>query len=273
MWDREATIRLLAQHGLEPRKVLGQNFVVDDQVIEQIVELADLTCESHVLEIGPGLGALTAQLARSAHHVVAVEIDESLLPIVRESIGGATAPVELVAADALRVNWTELLDPDQDWVLVANLPYNVAVPIIMGILGAAPMVTRGLVMVQQEVAERLAAKPGGRTIGIPSIEMSWYASASVVAIVPPEAFHPVPNVSSALLEFRRREAPSTKVDLHDVMKLVAAAYGKRRKMLRSSLAHLVPPEVYESAGIDPTSRPETLALGDWVHLAECCAVL
>lgn len=273
MIDRDTTVRLLGERGIEPRKVLGQNFVVDDQILERIVQLADLGPGSCVVEIGPGLGALTAQLARTSRRVVAVEKDESLISVIREIIGTARERVDLIAADAVEVNWNELLAPDQDWVLVANLPYNVSVPIIMGVLRSAPMITRGLVMVQREVAERLAATPGGRTIGVPSIELAWHASAVVVGIIPPEVFHPVPNVSSALLEFRRREPPSTKVDVDDVMRLVAAAYRKRRKMLRSSLAHLLTPQIFEAAGIDPTLRPENLGLDDWVNLAEHCAAV
>lgn len=271
----ERTLQLLERHGLEPRRALGQNFVIDERVIDRIIELAAIGAESQVLEIGPGLGALTAALARSAGAVVAVEKDESLLSLLETTLGadgpalsGTGSRVDLVAGDALTVDWSTLLDPGQEWVLVANLPYNVAVPIIIGVLERAPMVTRGVVMLQQEVAERLAAAPGGRTIGVPTIELGWYATARVRDTIPPEAFHPVPNVSSALLEFRRHEALSERVGVADVMALVAAAYRKRRKMLRVSLQGLVEGGTFERAGIDPTARPETLGVGDWVRLAE-----
>lgn len=272
---REQVEELLLSHRLEPRKVLGQNFVVDDQVIENIVELAQVGSASSVIEIGPGLGALTSVLAARVRRLVAVEKDESLIPllsaVVGSSISSETASrcdFKILQGDALTLDWNQVLDPHDQWALVANLPYNVAVPILMGVLEAAPMVTRGIVMVQLEVAQRLAASPGGRTIGVPSIGMAWYADAEVVGLVAPEVFHPVPNVASALLSFKRREAPSTSVGFAEVMDLVGTAYRKRRKMLRSSVGAVISPELFEAASIDPTARPETLALKDWVSLAE-----
>lgn len=217
------------------------------------------------------MGALTAALARVAGRVVAIEKDESLIPALREVLTrslSSTDNVEVVAGDALDIDWSELLTSDNEWVFVANLPYNVSVPVVLAVLEHAPMVSRGVVMVQQEVADRLAAKPGGRTIGVPSIELSWYANAEVRDTIAPEAFHPVPNVASALLEFHRREAPSDSVELSDVMSLVAMAYRKRRKMLRSSLGGVIGAEAMERAGIEPTARPETLDVHDWVALAK-----
>ncbi len=296
--DRDDVIALLARHGLEPRKVLGQNFVVDNQVIESIIELAGIDHESSVLEVGPGLGALTGALATTARRVVAIEKDELLAPLVRDVVKvrsddqaagnsvvrntgtgiveataawvGRTADVRVITADALEVDWSDVLDGEQ-WTFVANLPYNVAVPIVMSILRSAPMVTSGLVMVQQEVAERLAAQPGGKTIGVPSIQLAWYADASVEMLIPPEVFHPVPNVSSALLSFRRHGAPSELIDADQLMAVVSTAYRKRRKMLRSSLGGHADQAAFESAGIEPTSRPENLSLSDWVRLTEVIA--
>lgn len=269
MLDRDATIRRLESRGLEPRRVLGQNFVVDAQLIERIVGRAGLTDGSHVVEIGPGLGALTGLLTTTARKVVAVEKDERLAAILPSAPTVDPSHLEVVVADALDVDWNDVLDPSMDWMLVANLPYNVAVPIVMAILERAPMVQRCLVMVQLEVAERLAAGPGGRTIGVPSIHLGWFADAEVVEVVPPEAFHPVPRVSSALVEVRRRRrVPSDLVGVDDVMALVGAAYRKRRKMLRTSLAGMVPAEAFEGAGIDPGARPETLTIEEWVRMAE-----
>lgn len=270
-WSLERTNELLADRGIEPRKSLGQNFVVDSGVIDRIVGLADLGPRSCVVEVGPGLGALTAALAQVAGRVVAVEKDESLIPVLREVLTRSlpsTDNIEVVAGDALDIEWSELLSRENEWVFVANLPYNVSVPVVLAVLERAPMVSRGLVMVQQEVAERLAAKPGGRTIGVPSVELSWYASAAVRDTIAPEAFHPMPNVDSALLEFHRREAPSDSVELSEVMSLVATAYRKRRKMLRSSLGGVLSSEAMERAGIEPTARPETLDVHDWVALIE-----
>ena len=163
---------VLRRHGLDPRRSLGQNFVVDPVIVEGIAELADASRGDHVVEIGPGLGSLTLALHATGASVLAIEMDRTLMPVLRDVLASrAATEVEVVQADALEVDWQEVLGTRHPgvWKLVANLPYNVAVPLVMGVLVGAPMVQRLVVMVQREVAERLAAGPGGRVVGVPSI--------------------------------------------------------------------------------------------------------
>lgn len=266
--DRSETIRALVRHGIEPRRSLGQNFVVDTHVIEEIVARAGVDLMTDVVEIGPGLGSMTTLLADASRRLVAVEKDDSLFTVLSETFADRTADVTLVSADAMDVDWADLLAGSDDWVLVANLPYNVSVPLIMGVMERAPMVSRAFVMVQREVADRLTATPGGRTIGAPTIHLAWYAAAAVVMHVPPRVFHPEPNVDSAVVELRRRRAPSISVTIDDVMGLVDMAFRQRRKMLRSSIGRVVDAAAFQRAGVEATARPETLDLDDWVALAE-----
>ncbi len=174
--------------------------------------------------------------------------------------------MDVIIADALGVDWQVLLGEGDAWKLVANLPYNVAVPILLGLLAGAPMVDSMFVMTQLEVAERLCADPGGRTIGVPTIKAGWYASARIIVRVPPEVFLPQPRVESAVVEFTRRPPPRGDVDPDDVFRLVETAYRKRRKMLRSSLAGSVDASAFTVAGVDPQARPETLDVADWADL-------
>jgi 16S rRNA (adenine1518-N6/adenine1519-N6)-dimethyltransferase len=265
---------LLERHGLEARRSLGQNFVADPNTVSHIARLAAVGPADRVVEVGPGLGSLTLALAATGAEVVAVEKDRTLVPVLHEVLADAVAAgddgaggVRVVDGDALAVDWTDLLG-DHLWVLVANLPYNVAVPVIMRVLAEAPQVRRLVVMVQLEVAERLCAEPGDRTIGIPTIKVAWYASARILTTVPPEVFVPRPRVQSAVVGIDRRGAPSTVVGPDRVFPLVEAAYRQRRKMLRSTLGRRLDPSVFEAAGIDPQLRPERLGLDDWVRLAE-----
>ena len=285
---------LLERYGLTARKALGQNFVADPNTVMKIARLAQVGPGDRVVEIGPGLGSLTLALADTGAHVLAVEKDETLLPVLSDVLNlyGAKE-VQVVQADALTVNWPELLssaNPSSDqaaadredsgdtgdtgdteefqWTLVANLPYNTAVALIMGVLADAPMVQRMVVMVQSEVADRLVAGPGGRTIGIPSIRLAWFAQAELLATVPPEVFIPRPRVTSALVGITRREPPSRIVSESDLMALVARAYSQRRKMLRSTLGKAVSAAAFEAAGIAGTSRPEELDVVAWARLTE-----
>jgi 16S rRNA (adenine1518-N6/adenine1519-N6)-dimethyltransferase len=262
----------LERHGLDARRSLGQNFVVDPNTVVHIARLAGVGAGDHVLEIGPGLGSLTLALADAGASVLAVEKDATLLPVLGEVLvdHGATG-VDVVEADALEVDWAALLDAHggagTPRVLVANLPYNVAVPIVMEVLEHVPSVERLVVMVQKEVADRLCAGPGGRTVGIPSMRVAWYASAHVLTTVPPEVFVPRPRVTSAVIGLTRRPPPSTTVTPAAVMDLVERAYRQRRKMLRSTLG-AIPADVFDRAGISPTDRPEQLGIDAWVRLAE-----
>lgn len=261
--------RLLARHGLAARRSLGQNFVADPQLIERIVELADVGPGDQVVEVGPGLGSLTLALEATGARLLAVEKDEQLAAVLASVLAErGTGSAEVVVADALDVEWSRLLAPaTPPWSLVANLPYNVAVPIILSVLADVPAVETMLVMVQLEVAERLVAAPGGRTVGIPTMKLGWYADAAIVGHVPPEVFVPRPRVDSALVRIVRRDPPATDLEPDEVMPLVRTAYGHRRKMLRSSLGGIVAPATFAAADVAPTDRPERLDLDDWCRLA------
>lgn len=269
MLDRSEVNQLLDTHGLAARRALGQNFVVDPTVVARIAQLARVGVGDRVIEIGPGLGSLTLALHQTGATVLAIEKDENLVPVLRSVLEARGAgDVTVLSADALETDWLQILDADQTWSLVANLPYNVAVAMIMDVLERAPMVERMLIMVQAEVADRLVASPGGRTIGIPSIQLGWYATAERVGTIEPEAFVPRPNVTSALVEIVRRERPSTVVTCAEMMGLVVEAYRHRRKMLRSTLSRRVEVEDFDRADISPTARPEELGVEDWVRLTE-----
>lgn len=276
MLDEPELRGLLERHGLDARRSLGQNFVVDPATVERIARLARVGPGDHVVEIGPGLGSLTLALADTGAQVLAIEKDAALVPVLTEVLErrGAAA-VRLIEADALELDWTAELGagpPDGPaWALVANLPYNVAVPLLMSVLEHAVAVQRLVVMVQREVAERLVAGPGGRTVGIPSMQVAWYASAELLGEVPPEVFVPRPRVTSALVGLTRRDPPSTLVGADDVLSLVATAYRQRRKMLRVTLGPVVGVDVLEAAGIAGSDRPEQLDIGQWSRLAEVVA--
>ncbi|MGI9578223.1 MAG: 16S rRNA (adenine(1518)-N(6)/adenine(1519)-N(6))-dimethyltransferase RsmA [Microthrixaceae bacterium] len=263
---------MLETHGVDPDRRLGQNFVTDTNMLRRIVSLADIGPDSHVLEIGPGIGCLTLALVEAGAAVTAIEKDPSLLPVLDDVLSSVPEPdrPHVVNGDALETDWEALLSSRGDadsWKVVANLPYNVAVPIITGLLEGAPSVHSMWVMVQLEVAERICATPGGRDIGVPSIRVGWFADASIATTVPPEVFTPRPRVRSAVVELQRREPPHPELDPQAVFDLVGRAYRKRRKMLRSSLAGEVAPAVFEVAGIDPRNRPEELSVADWGRLA------
>ena len=273
---REAEVRaVLRRHGLDPRRSLGQNFVVDPPTVERIAATARVGPGDHVVEVGPGLGSLTLALADTGASVVAVEKDRTLVPVLRDVLAERAVGdrVEVVEADALELDWPSLLASRWDgaWSLVANLPYNVAVPIVLRALEHATQVQRLVVMVQREVADRLAAGPGGRVVGAPSIRVAWYGHAEVAFSVPPEVFVPRPRVESAVLVITRREPPSGSVGVDEVMRLVEVAYRQRRKMLRSTLSGLVGADAFDRAGVAPTARPEELDVAAWTRLAEAVA--
>ena len=262
---------LLSAHGLDARRSLGQNFVADPNTVRHIVRLAGVGAGDAVIEIGPGLGSLTLALAEVGASVTSLEKDRTLLPVLDEVLAANdVGDVEVVEGDALEVDWVALLGSRRR-TLVANLPYNVAVPVVLRVLAEAPMVERLVVMVQREVAERIVATPVGRVIGIPSIKVAWYGSARMLATVPPEVFVPRPRVQSAVIGIDRHAPPSDVVGPAEVFPLVETAYRQRRKMLRSTIGALVDPSAFEAAGIRPTSRPEELAVEDWARLAEASA--
>ncbi len=266
---------LAGRLGVRPSKRLGQNFVIEAGTVRRIAALADLQPDDVVLEVGPGLGSLTlALLAAGAGQVVAVEIDPVLAAELPRTIA-ARAPdlagrVAVVAADALHVGEPDL--PAVPSVLVANLPYNVAVPVVLHLLAALPALRRGLVMVQAEVAERMCAGPGSRVYGTPSVKLAWFAAARPAGPVPRTVFWPVPNVDSRLVAFTRRDPPATTAGREAVFAVVGAAFRQRRKTLRAALAGWAgsAPEaerLLRAAGIDPGARGESLDVAEFARLA------
>jgi 16S rRNA (adenine1518-N6/adenine1519-N6)-dimethyltransferase len=259
---------LLDAHGLTPSRALGQNFVADPNTVRRIARLAGVGAGDRVVEIGPGLGSLTLALVETGAEVTAVEVDRHLLPALREVVEPHGARV--VHGDALRLDWHELLgppDPDSPWTLVANLPYNVATPLVLDLLAGVPAITRMLVMVQREVGERLAARAGDKAYGIPSVKVAYRAEAEVVGRVPPTVFVPQPKVESALVRIVRRPSPAVDADPAVLFRLVEAGFRQRRKMLRRSLAGLAGSEAFARAGVRPEARAEELDMDAWGALA------
>ena len=271
-----ADVRELAGRlGVRPSKRLGQNFVVEQGTVRRIAALAAPGPADVVLEVGPGLGSLTlALLEAGAGRIVAVEIDRVLageLPrTLAERAGARADQVTVINADALRVGLRDM--PAAPSMLVANLPYNVAVPVVLHLLAAVPSLARGLVMVQAEVADRMCAAPGSRVYGAPSVKLAWYAAARPAGTVPRTVFWPVPNVDSRLVAFTRTDPPATSATREAVFALVDAAFGQRRKTLRAALAGWAgsAPEaerLLRAAGIDPGTRGEALSVAQFARLA------
>ena len=273
-------IRLLAERlGVTPSKRWGQNFVVDAGTVRRVVRIAGVGPGDHVVEVGPGLGSLTLALLESGATVTAVEIDRALARALRETVADrAPEDVErlvVITNDALVVGPAEVAAEvvAEPTSLVANLPYNVSVPVILHALEAFPSVRRALVMVQAEVADRIVAPPGSRTYGIPSAKVAWYASARRAGDVGRSAFWPVPRVDSALVLLERRDVPSTTVARAQVFRVIDAAFAQRRKGLRGALAELaggasVAEAALRSIGLDPLTRGETLGISEFVRLTE-----
>ncbi|MEU4741137.1 16S rRNA (adenine(1518)-N(6)/adenine(1519)-N(6))-dimethyltransferase RsmA [Actinosynnema sp. NPDC023658] len=269
--------RLAADLDIRPTKKLGQNFVHDPNTVRRIVTAADLRPDDVVLEVGPGLGSLTLALLPSCRALVAVEIDGVLaerLPVtVAERAPDLADRLSVVHEDAMRVTPDQL--PVPPTALVANLPYNVAVPVVLHLLAALPSLRTGLVMVQSEVADRMAAGPGSKVYGVPSVKLAWYADARRAGPVPRSVFWPVPNVDSALVAFERH-APLSTVDQKRLFSLVDAAFAQRRKMLRGALSGWAGSAVEAerllvAAGVDPSLRGEQLAVGDFIRIAEAAS--
>ncbi|MCU0311315.1 MAG: 16S rRNA (adenine(1518)-N(6)/adenine(1519)-N(6))-dimethyltransferase RsmA [Acidimicrobiales bacterium] len=263
---RSQVVELLDRHGLAPSRALGQNFVVDPNTVRRIVRVAEVHPGDPVVEIGPGVGSLTTALAEAGAEVVAVELDRHLIAPLTEVVG--PLGVRVVRGDALEVDWGEVLAGHPRWALVANLPYNVATTVVLHLLDEVPAVDPMVVMVQREVGERLAAPPGTRTYGIPSVKLSLWATAEVVARVPATVFLPPPKVESVLVRIRRRPVPAVDSDREVLFSLVRQAFGQRRKMLRRSLADRVSPAQFARAGIAPESRPEELGIEAWGALTD-----
>jgi len=260
--------RLLTENGLAPSRARGQNFVVDPNTVRRVARLAEIGRGDRVVEIGAGLGSLTLALAQTGASVTAIEIDTGLVRVLRSVV--EPAGVTVVEGDALRLDWSALLD-GSGWVLVANLPYNVATLLIADLLDGVPAISRMLVMVQREVGERLAAAPGDEAYGAVSVKVAYWATAKVEGRVPSTVFHPMPKVESALVRIDRRLRPAVGPDVEPewLFRLVGTGFGQRRKMLRRSLVELVAPEAFAAAGVRPEARAEELSVEDWGRLAAC----
>ena len=257
---------------VHPTKQRGQNFVVDANTVRRIVRLAEVGSGDVVLEVGPGIGSLTLGLLAAGATVVAVEIDPVLAAALPETVGRFRAAdadrLVVIEADAMRVDDVPLAPT----ALVANLPYNVAVPIVLHLLSTTPSLARGLVMVQSEVAERLVARPGSRVYGVPSVKLAWYAEASRAGSVPPSVFWPVPRVDSGLVALTRHSPPPCAVSREEVFACVDAAFAQRRKTLRAALAGWAgsaaeAERILLAAGVDPSARGEALDVAAFARIA------
>ncbi len=279
-----ADVRELAERlGVRPSKRLGQNFVIEHGTVRQIAALAALRPDDVVLEVGPGLGSLTlALLGAGVSRVIAVEIDRALageLPrTIAERAPRLADRATVLTADALSLSEPDLAALDDEGlaamptVLVANLPYNVAVPVLLHLLAAVPSLQRGLVMVQAEVADRMCAGPGSRVYGTPSVKLAWFAAARSAGTVPRSVFWPVPNVDSRLVAFTRHDPPATAASREEVFAVIDAAFRQRRKTLRQALAGWAgsAPEaerLLRAAGLDPGARGESLGVAEFARLA------
>lgn len=262
----------LESAGLRPSRALGQNFVADPNTVRRIAHLAGLGPGSRAVEIGAGLGSLTVALAETGARVVAVELDGRLTGLLRAEV--EPLGVEVVVGDALGIDFGPLLVPASGWSLVANLPYNVAVPVVVRVLEEVPAVGELLVMVQREVGERLAAGPGTAACGAVSVKVAYHARSKVVGKVPPSVFVPRPRVESVLVKMVRRPAVAVDpavVGAERLFEVVRAGFAQRRKMLRRSLAGVVDPGAFERAGVDASARAEQLSVEQWGRLAACSA--
>jgi len=258
---------LAARLGVAPTKKLGQNFVHDPNTVRRIVAAAGLHADDVVLEVGPGLGSLTLGLVAAAAHVHAVEIDPVLAAALPATVTGDRLTVH--HADALRVTAADFTPAPT--MLVANLPYNVAVPVVLHLLAVLPTLRGGLVMVQKEVADRLVAAPGSKVYGVPSVKLAWYATARAAGRVPPAVFWPVPNVDSGLVAFTRRP-PLADVSRAAVFTVVDAAFAQRRKTLRAALSSWAgaaagAERVLLAAGVSPQARGESLTVAEFAAIA------
>lgn len=257
---RAETRSLLDRHGIRLRRDLGQHFLVEPNLVRRIVAIAAVGPGSQVVEIGAGAGTLTRSLAASGAAVIAYEIDDSLRPVLEETVGDAA---ELRFEDAAAVDFDQALGPGE-WVVVANLPYNVGTPIVLTMLRSVPRITRLVVMLQREAVDRLVADPGSKAYGLPSVVVRLNGTVRAALGVPAHVFFPEPKVESAVAVIDRIVADPAS---EDAIRLAAAGFGQRRKMLRSALRGVVSEEELQRAGIAPTARAETLAPEDWLRLA------
>ncbi|WP_180377913.1 MULTISPECIES: 16S rRNA (adenine(1518)-N(6)/adenine(1519)-N(6))-dimethyltransferase RsmA [Rothia] len=264
---------LAAKLGIRPTKTLGQNFVIDPNTIRRIIATANIHPDETVVEVGPGLGSLTLGILDAARHVVAVEIDPPLAEQLPHTIAtwrpGSEDRIDVVLSDAMKV--TEL--PRTPHALVANLPYNVAVPVLLHMFASFPSIRHALVMVQDEVADRLAAQPGSKTYGVPSVKANWFAQVDKAGVIGTNVFWPAPKIRSGLVALTRREELLSELPREEIFTVIDAAFAQRRKTLRAALAGWAGSAaragtVLEAAGIDPQLRGEKLDIFDFIKIAE-----
>lgn len=274
------TKEILKKHGFKVKKSLGQNFLIDTNILRNIVDKAGLTKQSGVIEIGPGIGALTQQLAQTAEKVVAFEIDQRLLPVLQDTLSSHDN-VRVIHADILNVDLHEVLTQEfsreQDLVACANLPYYVTTPILMNLLTSGLPLRAIVVMIQKEVAERISASPGEKAYGSLSIAVQYYANAETVMKVPKTVFMPSPNVDSAVLRLTMHTSPPVAVkDELFFFSVVRASFAQRRKTIYNNLTHNLLPSTeksqvkakLEEAGINPGRRGETLSINEFARLSD-----
>jgi len=256
---------LFEAHGIRPQKELGQNFVIDPNTIRKVVDVAQVSEDDSVLEIGAGAGSLTLGLAAAADRVTAVEFDSRVVPALRDSLAGVEN-VDVVQADAMKLDYTSV----DATTLVANLPYNIAVPLVITVLEEAPQIASLTVMTQREVGERLAASPGSKAYGQVSVLVGYWAAASVAARISRNAFFPIPTVDSVVVRIDRRPPPKAEYTL--LKRAVKTSFEQRRKTLRNTVARVTgspaaAERVLAAANIDPAARPETIDLDGWISIA------
>jgi 16S rRNA (adenine1518-N6/adenine1519-N6)-dimethyltransferase len=266
--SRADITRLLEANGLSPRRAFGQNFVADPNTVRRIARLAAVGENDHVVEIGAGLGSLTLALAEYGPRITAIEIDHGVAPVLREVVRDLQR-VNVVEGDARQLDWDSIVPRDERAVVVANLPYNVATPLVADLLDAVPQLHRFVVMVQKEVALRLVAEAGSSDYGAVSVKVAYWATSRILGDVPPTVFVPRPKVTSSIIEITRRETPAIgpELDPHELFSVVRTAFGQRRKMLRRSLAARTSDAIFEDAAVSPEARPEDLDVEQWGRLA------
>jgi 16S rRNA (adenine1518-N6/adenine1519-N6)-dimethyltransferase len=265
--SRTSIATLLAEHGLSPSRALGQNFVVDPNTVRRVARLAHVGNGDLALEIGAGLGSLTLALAETGAEVIAVEVDRHLMAALNDVL--STTSVTIINADAMTLDYDDLLD-GRHATVVANLPYNIATPLVIHLLEAVTLIDRLVVMVQHEVAERLVARAGDHAYGAASLRVQYFADARLLGPVPASVFLPKPRVESALVEIVRRDhlaIDPDEVSEEALFLLIRTAFGQRRKMLRRSLAHVVDAASFERSGVAGTKRPEELTIEEFASLA------
>ena len=260
-------LELLDRHEIRLSRALGQNFVGDANTVRRIARMANIGAGDKVVEVGAGFGSLTLALAETGASVTAVELDKRVAAVLRELV--EPAGVVVVEADALSLDWNTVIDEPS--TLVANLPYNVGTHIVTRVLDSVPLVTKLVVMLQREVAQRLVAKVGDSAYGALSVKVRYHGDGKILGHVPPTVFVPKPDVESTIVEITRLPKPRVDVDATELFAMVERGFAQRRKMLRNTLGEVVTAEHFECAAIAPTARAEELDVVDWGRLVRCAA--